>query len=446
MPAEFLTDRRVETAKPSAGQERLELRDTKVRGLELRVGKKEGAKTWALVYTRQSDGRVRRATIGPFPEIGLAEARRRALGLKVNVESGADPATGIQESNAAPTFRSLSDEWIKIHGPNKSVKSLADNVSMLRRHILPVIGAKKAEDVTKRDVLRLLDLVALKPDARHGKKTRTSRKSMDVPVLEKARQLSHRPARVYELIRAIYRWAISRDILPADPTAGMKPPLKKERPRERALTAEEIKQFWTRLGDTPLSEGVQLAMKLALVTAQRIGEVSNIAKSELVLDGPTPIWSLPAERSKNREGHRIPLSPLAVRLIKEAQRLAGDSKFLFPSPKEAAPIGAGAATKGMQRARPTFDLADFRVHDLRRTAATGMAELGISPHTISLVLNHISARTGNITSAVYVKYSYDKEKREALDAWGRRLEEILAVGGVVTAGSEGPSNPAGLKV
>ena len=79
----------------------------------------------------------------------------------------------------------------------------------------------------------------------------------------------------------------------------------------------------------------------------------------------------------------------------------------------------------MQRARPTLDLADFRVHDLRRTAATGMAELGVNPHTISLVLNHISAQKGTITSAVYVKYSYDKEKREALEIWGRRLQEIV---------------------
>ena len=428
MPLEFLTDRRVETAKPSAGQDRLELRDTKIRGLELRVGKKEGSKTWALLYTRQTDSRVRRVTIGPYPEIGLAEARRRALGLKVNIETGADPATGIQESNAAPTFKELSDEWIRIHGPSKGAKSLSDNVSMLRRHILPVIGAKMAHDVTKRDVLRLLDLVALKPDARLGKKSSAARKTRDVPVLDTARQLSHRPARVYEVIRAIYRWAISRDILAIDPTFGMKPPLKKERPRERALTSEEIKQFWTRLGDTPLTEGVQLALKLALVTAQRIGEVSNIVKTELALHGPTPIWSLPAERSKNREGHRIPLSPLAVRLIKEAQTLSGESTFLFPSPKDGTSIGSGAATKGMQRARPTFDLPDFRVHDLRRTAATGMAELGFNPYTISLVLNHISARTGTITSAVYVKYSYDKEKREALEVWGRRLEELVGAG------------------
>ncbi len=171
----------------------------------------------------------------------------------------------------------------------------------------------------------------------------------------------------------------------------------------------EIKQFWDKLEDTPLTPGIRLALKIALVTAQRIGEVSNIDKSELNLDGPSPVWMLPGIRSKNRESHRVPLSPLAVLLIKEADALSGDSPYLFTSPKEVAPIGSGAATKGMQRARPTFALPDFRVHDLRRTAATGMAELGISPHTISLVLNHISAQKGTITSAVHVKYSYDKE-------------------------------------
>ena len=425
MPLEMLTERRVETAKPEAGKDRLEIRDTKIRGLELRIGQKEGSKSWSLLYTRQTDSRVRRVTIGSYPEIGLAEARKKALGLKVQVEGGADPANGVQEHKAAPTFQELSHDWVEIHGrPNKSPRVVADDISMLKRHVLPVIGAQKAHVVTKRDIIRLLDLVALKPDARLGKMKTSARKSQDVPVLDKDRKLSHRPNRVYELIRSIYRWGISRDILQVDPTFGMKPALKKERVRERALTAPEIKQFWDNLAATPLSNGIQLALKLALTTAQRIGEVSNIEKTELMLDGPTPIWSLPGSRSKNREGHRVPLSPLAIRLIAEASILSGDSPYLFPSPKSVAAIGASASTKGMQRSRPKLALADFRVHDLRRSAATGMAELGVNPHTISLVLNHISAHKGTITSAVYIKYSYDKEKRDALELWGRRLEEI----------------------
>jgi integrase len=424
MALEVLTDLRIKTAKPAPGQGRLELRDLDTRGLELRVGTR-GTKTWALLYTRQSDGTVRRVTIGPYPQIGLAEARQRAMGLKVRIESGEDPAAKLKEVKAAPTFKDLSDDWIAIHGPNKAPRSLADNVSMLKRHVLPVIGHKKAHDVTKRDILHLLDMVALKPDARLGKKKRSQYKTKDVGVIDVARNLSHRPARVYELVRSIYRWGLSRDILSIDPTFGMKPQLKKERPRERALAPSEIKQFWTNLAETPLTDTIRLALKIALVTAQRIGEVTNIEKAELSIDGPTPIWMIPGVRSKNRESHRVPLSPLAVALIKEADTLSADSTYLFPSPKDDASIGSGAATKGMQRARPHIALADFRVHDLRRTAATGMAELGVNPHTISLVLNHISAHKGTITSAVYVKYSYDKEKRDALDAWGRRLQEIL---------------------
>lgn len=424
MALELLTDRRVKHAKPEPGQSRLELRDLDIRGLELRVTKSD-QKTWSLVYTRKSDGTVRRVTIGPYPQIGLAEARQRAMALKIQVEEGSDPAAKLKEVKSAPTFKDLSEDWVRIHGPNKGARSLADDVSMLRRHVWPVIGAMKAQAVKKRDILFLLDSVALKPDARLGKKKSEKTKSKDVAVLDVARNLSHRPARVYELVRSIYRWGLSRDILAIDPTSGMKPQLKKERPRERALSADEIRQFWLKLDDTPLTEGVRTAMKIALVTAQRIGEVSQIAKSEVSLDGPAPIWMIPGARSKNRESHRVPLSPLAVSLMKEAAKRSGDSKFLFPSPKDDAPIEAGAATKGLQRARPYFGLDDFRVHDLRRTAATGMAELGINPHTISLVLNHISAQKGTITSAVYVKYSYDREKREALDAWGRRLEEVL---------------------
>lgn len=424
MALELLTDKRVKHAKPALGEARLELRDLETRGLELRVTK-GGAKTWALLYTRKSDGTVRRVTIGPYPQVGLAEARQRAMALKIQVEDGNDPAAKLREVKSAPTFKEMSEDWIKIHGPNKTPRSLADNISMLKRHVWPVIGAMKAHAVTKRDILFLLDAVALKPDGRLGKKKAAKTKSKDVAILDVARNLSHRPARVYELVRSIYRWGLSRDILSLDPTFGMKPPLKKERPRERALAVDEIKQLWRKLDDTPLTEGVRLTLKIALVTAQRIGEVSNIAKSELSLDGAAPIWMIPGARSKNRESHRVPLSPLAVSLIREAEKLSGDSRYLFPSPTDDASIGSGAATKGLQRARPYIGLADFRVHDLRRTAATGMAELGINPHTISLVLNHISAQKGTITSAVYVKYSYDREKREALETWGRRLQEIL---------------------
>ncbi|MEQ1713165.1 MAG: site-specific integrase [Hyphomicrobium sp.] len=237
-------------------------------------------------------------------------------------------------------------------------------------------------------------------------------------------------------------------MLKADPTTGLAPPIAKEKPRDRELSPDEIAHLWAALeraptqrrlapkghargeklagdGDVKMTRATALAMKLSLVTAQRIGEVAGIAIAELDLNDLNPVWTVPAERSKNGRPNRVPLSPLALQLIREARALAPNSPWLFPGASGLAPMDPHAATKALGRAREAIGLPDFRVHDLRRTAATRMAEIGINPHTISLVLNHVSARAGTVTSKVYVQYSYDREKREALGAWGARLQSII---------------------
>ena len=430
MAGKRLTARFVDTVSTEA--DRIDFADAVVRGLALRVTK-SGAKSWTLRYRRKCDGRLRRLTLGSFPAVGLDEARQLARTHIVEIGRGADPAEALQESKRAETFAEVAAEWMERHGkPNKSPRALRDDQSMLGRHVLPIIGGMKAVEIEKRDVLRLVDAVAAKSDAR------------DVT----GRRLTHRPNRVFELVRAIFRWAIGRDLLKIDPTLGVKPPIKTEKPRERELAPSEIRQLLDALSrapiarritkglqrgekasgadDLPMTRATALTLELALATAQRIGEVAGIALNELDLNATAPMWVIPGERTKNRQPNRAPLSRLAVRLIEEARKLAGDSPWLFPSASGVSPIDAHAPTKALERARPVIGLEDFRVHDLRRTAATRMAEMGISPHTISLVLNHVSARKGTITGAVYVQYSYDREKRLALDAWGARLERIVA--------------------
>jgi integrase len=174
----------------------------------------------------------------------------------------------------------------------------------------------------------------------------------------------------------------------------------------------------------PMTRATALAMKLALITGQRIGEVAGIAENELATDGALPMWVIPRGRTKNSEPNRVPLSPIALRIITEARELAAGSPWLFPGPTGEA-MQTHSATRALERSRKAIGIEHFRVHDLRRTAATGMAEQGISPHTIGLVLNHITVRRGSVTSGVYIHYAYDKEKREALEVWGRRLEELL---------------------
>ena len=385
-----------------------------------------------------SDGAKRFVMLGGYPAHSLDEARTWALGLRAEIARGADPAAGIAARKASVTFAALTDDWLQRHGErNKSPRALQDDRSMLSRHVLPAIGAMKADQIEKRDLIRLLDAVAAAPDARlkaHGG--------------AKPRALTHRPNRVFELVRSIFRWSVRRDVLKVDPTAGLAPPIAKEKPRDRELSPDEIAQLWAALERAPaqrrlapkghargeklvgecdvkMTRATALAMQLSLVTAQRIGEVAGIAVAELDLNDLNPVWTVPAERSKNGRPNRVPLSPLALRLISEARALAPNSPWLFPGASGLAPIDPHAATKALGRARAAIGLADFRVHDLRRTAATRMAEIGINPHTISLILNHVSARAGTITSKVYVQYSYDREKREALAAWGQRLQSIL---------------------
>jgi integrase len=447
MAVRKLTARFVETAKAENG--RAEFRDADVRGLELRVSA-AGGKTWALRYRRQSDGAKRTATLGEFPEFSLEHARRWALEQKAAVARGADPATDVINARVArrkaETFAEVAEEWIERHGkPNKAPRTLRDDQNMLARHVLPAIGGMKANEITKRDLIRLFDTIAATPDGR-------AKDSKAAP-----RKLTHQPNRVFEVVRSIFRWAVGRDLLQLDPTAGMSPPIKKEKPRERDLTPDEIAKLWAALnrapagrryarglprgaratveGDLSMTRATALTLKLALATAQRIGEVAGMSVAELDLNDTAPVWTIPGERCKNGQANRVPLSALAVRLIGEARELAGGSPWLFPSPQGGGPIDPHAPTKALERARPAIGLEDFRIHDLRRTAATRMAEMGISPHTISLVLNHISARAGNVTGKVYVQYSYDREKREALGAWGARLDRIVsgADGGNVVA-------------
>jgi integrase len=435
MTARRLTARFVETVKVDAATGRAAFPDTAVEGLELRVSA-TGAKSWTMRYVRKSDGARRRVTLGRFPDLGLERARRDVAKLRVAVAEGADPAGGVSARKASMTFAELSGEWLVRHAVvNKGVRSVQDNRSMLKRDILPKIGAMKAMDVTKRDVIRILDAVAIRGDARA---------SMRAP----PRPLTHRPNRVFELVRAICRWAVGRDLLVNDPTWGMSAPIKKAKPRERALSPVEIAVLWHALdrtpisrrqvpaglprgstiigdADVPMTRPIALAMKLALVTGQRIGEVFGTAESELTTGSLAPVWTIPSTRTKNGEPNRVPLSPLALRVIAEARELAAGSPWLFPGPTGAS-MHAHSATRALERARKAIGIANFRVHDLRRTAATQMAELGVSPHTIGLVLNHVSTRRGTITSGVYIHYSYDREKREALDAWGSKLEKIIA--------------------
>jgi hypothetical protein len=167
-----------------------------------------------------------------YPSLSLATARTLAQEALGAVSRGADPAGGVQERKNAPTFAEIVDQWTERHAkPNKGWRTVEDDRAMLRRHVLPQIGSAKATELTKRDIIRMLDAVAVAPDARAKKKSA-------------ARKLTHRPNRVFELVRSILNWAAGRDEIKHNPMLGMQAPIKKEKARERVLSDDEIRMLW----------------------------------------------------------------------------------------------------------------------------------------------------------------------------------------------------------
>jgi integrase len=232
--------------------------------------------------------------------------------------------------------------------------------------------------------------------------------------------------RTLALVRRIFNWGISVDLIERNPCTLIPRPAP-EKMRSHVMSASDIRAFWTALEEErPLTAA---ALRLMLLTAQRGGEVLGMRWADV--DFSEGCWTIPEEGSKNGLPHRVPLSPPALALLEKQRLLSGKSTWVFPS---ASGLGPRAGIqKAIQRLRRRVG-SDFRGHDLRRTAASNMASMGIPRLIIARILNHVE--TG--VTAVYDRHSYDREKREALEVWARRLAEIVGVSAILTGVAESP--------
>ena len=384
-----ITDRWLRNLKPPATG-RAEYHDANVKGLSLRVTSK-GAMTWAIYYRLPDDRTKRRLTLGQYPAISLAEARKQSKTALLEAVRGKDPGKAKQEAKAAPTFATLAAEYLERYASQK--KSGGEDRRMLERDVLTFWGKRKAHDIQRRDVIALLDCIV----------------DRGAPI---------QANRVLALIRKIFNWGINRDLVRANPCAQVKAP-GKENQKDRTLTSDEIATVWRGLETAALSDEIRLALRFILVTGQRPGEVISAEWSEFDLAGGW--WSIPAAKAKNGLGHRVPLPPLGLDLLAVIGNQAGESPFLFPSPRQGQPIHINALAHALRRNRDILGIEPFTPHDLRRTAASHMTSMGISRLVVSKILNHVERGV----TAIYDRHSYDDEKRMALDAWGRRLHGII---------------------
>lgn len=375
-----------------AKAERYDIREGGGEGFGIRVSP-SGHKTWLFFY--DFDGRRRRMTLGIYPEVSLKDAREKHGDALKLLRNGTDPATLEAEKKLerrlSPTMEELVQEYIeKWAKPRK--KTWGEDKRSLEKDVIPAWGKRKAKDITKRDVILLLEGVV----------------ERGAPV---------QANNLFEKIRKMFNFAVERDILQHSPCQGVRP-LTQRTPKERNLALEEIRTLWPGLDKAAMSEETRRALKLILVTAQRPGEVVGLHSSEI----HGQWWTIPTERAKNKRPHRVFLTPMALELIGKKEG------FIFESPKGGKPIDVNALAFALRRSLKVDEetktaklpMEHFTPHDLRRTAASQMAALGFGV-IVDKVLNHTDRRV----TAIYDRYGYDKEKQTALEAWSRKLEGMI---------------------
>jgi len=390
-------------AKPEQIQTDYMETNPRYRGLGIRVSK-TGTKTW--IYFYQWGGKRVRLSLGSFPAVSLAEARRRVVEARgcVDAVPPVDPRDHFTaKAAAAETVEWLIDEYLELSARPRQLRTADDIERVLRKDVVPVIGRIPVASLHRRDISRVLDAIT-------------------------ARGAQVAAVHCYAMMRAMFEWAVSRGYFEHNPMEKMTRPAHVYVPRDRVLSGPEIKALWygaeSALAEEPLRRPFGRILRLCLATAGRIGEVSGMARTELDLDAKT--WRLPPERSKNKHEHILPLSSLAIEIINEALADAGRWPYVFPSPRTDRAIAANTVVCAVAGLHEKLGIPHFTTHDLRRSAADHMADLGVNQLVIGWVLNHRSVTRATVTSRVYVPRSYHREMLEALELWADRLRRFIA--------------------
>src|SRR5262245_33642448 len=354
---------------PKSGQ--MEIFDLGYPGLALRVGH-GGAKSFVLFHRK--DGKLKRTTLGRWPKVSLSDARdswRR-------VTEGKEPT--LEQESTGELFSKVAEEWLRLDiAPRNKESSLKVTARIVDHDLLPALGEKRMDQITRSDIAALIGGVFMRAPA-------------------KARG-------VHAALHRMLKWSLGRGKIVAHPMTGMEPPGKPSS-RERVLSDTELARVWK------ACEGAHgTIVRLLMLTGARREEIAQLKWSEIEGDA----IRLTNGRTKTNEARIIPLSQLALDLLASTPRVSEAHVFSTDGR-----IGGWGHIK--DRIDSKSGVTDWVIHDLRRTLSTGMNEkLGIEPHVVEAILGHKLQGV----AATYNKAKYESMKRTALIAWGSHVKSLL---------------------
>ena len=392
-------------APPASG--RIELFDSTLPGFGVRVTS-SGVRSF-FVMTRVR-GTLKRVTLGNHPTLKLADARTAAREAMAMARLGNDPSA-VKRAARRPAERPVEqviEDYIARAQKARGRRSWPEVERSLTRELAPWRG-RPIESITRADVLELLDAIVDRGS----------------------------PAMANLLLRHLKHflgWCLERGLIEVSPAAAIRAPAEM-RSRDRVLTEVELAAVWTACDTLGWPFGP--LVRLLILTGQRRNEVAGMRWCDIDLQ--QRVWTLPRELTKSDRAHVVPLSDPAVEIIATLPRLG---ELVFPASR----AGSSNAVSGFSRAKARLDaemlrllrkdasehgqhaagieLKPWRLHDLRRTAASGMAKLGAPPHVIGHALNHAPAASLGQLGAIYVRHDYAPETRQVLAAWAGEVGRI----------------------
>jgi integrase len=347
---------------------------------------------WVVQY--RASGKSRRETIGRVDRIPLEMARTAARRSLAKVELGADPQAEKVEARARAsiTLGSVAERYLANSKDRLKPRSYEETERNLVKHwgsLHPV----PAHKITRAIIASRLEEIAANSGPIASNRSRAA-------------------------LSALFSWAMGAGIVDENPVAGAIK-LADEVSRDHVISDSELAAVWHACRD----DDHGYIVRLLLLTGQRRDEIGSMVWSEVDLD--RAVWTIPAKRTKNGRPHDVPLSLPVVEILRGLPRREGRS-FIFG--------GGQGGFSGWSKSKARLDariakagneVRHWRLHDLRRTAATRMAELGTLPHVIEAVLNHLSGHQAGV-AGIYNRASYSMEKREALDQWASHVTRLAS--------------------